>query len=99
MVAEYADTGVAETDYNALKSRFRSAPTVDDCVAIVARGMSGKVRLVRKFERAFERGCLLGATVGVVIGAVVALIGTVAILPGLIGGAVAGGLIGAAAGH
>lgn len=100
LAAAYPSEEAAVADYEAIKLLYYAVETSHDFdAAVVAKDVSGKVRIVKKHEQPTRQGAWGGLGVGLVGGAVVALFPAVALGAGLVWLGAAGAGLGALAGH
>jgi len=101
LVGVYDDVADAEADYELVGDLHTEAGLIDAYdAAVIARGDTGKTRIVKKHETPTRVGGVLGGGVGLATGLVVALFPFAAVGGGLLAAATGGGaILGAVAGH
>jgi uncharacterized membrane protein len=101
LVGVYDDVADAEADYELVGDLHTEAGLIDaHDAAVIARGDTGKTRIVKKHETPRRVGGVLGGGVGLATGLAVALFPFAAVGGGLLVGTTAGGaILGAVTGH
>jgi len=101
LVGVYDDVADAEADYELVGDLHTEAGLIDAYdAAVIARGDTGKTRIVKKHETPTRVGGVLGGGVGLATGLAVALFPFAAVGGGLLAGTTAGGaILGAVTGH
>ena len=98
--ASYDSVDDAITDYEAIKAIYYEIKASDDFdAAVISKGESGKVKIVKKHEQPTRHGAVHGLGWGLAAGAIAALFPAVGILGALTVGGGAGAAIGAVSGH
>lgn len=100
LAAAYPSEEAAVADYEAIKLLYYAVETSHDFdAAVVAKDVSGKVRIVKKHEQPTRHGGASGLKWGLAAGAVAALFPPIGIGAALAWGGGAGAAIGAVSGH
>lgn len=96
--ATYDEVDMAVADYEAVKELYRAVKSSNDFDAsVIAKGVDGKVKIVKKHEQPTRHGAAVGLGWGLAVGVAAVLFPPIGI--GVAAGAAGGAAIGGVAGH